>query len=107
MLNWSNDMLQQQYLSGVVQLPLAMFATFFAFLFVLVRWWRQSEWTRPTRVSLWNMAWCGAVAGVVSLFWWFPQPLGVICAAVISFTVQLSSPWLAPRRRKQLAQAAA
>jgi hypothetical protein len=55
---------------------------------------------------LWAIVWCGAIAGVVHLFWWFPLPLGVVCAAVISFTVQLASPWLSPSRRKQMAQAA-
>jgi hypothetical protein len=51
------------------------------------------------------MAWAGAVAFFVSMVWWFPQPLGLILAAVVSFTVQLASPWLAPTRRKQMAQA--
>ncbi len=84
-----------------------MYAAYFAFVFVLLRWWRHAEWTRSSHVSLWAVAWCGFIGWGVSWFWWFPQPLGLLLAAVIAFTVQLSSPWLSPSRRKELAQAAA
>ncbi len=98
--------LTEAYRAGSVQLPLPMFAAYFAFTLAIVRWWKQGEWTRPSRVSLWTMAWSGAVAWMVALLWWFPQPVGALTAAVISFTVQLASPWLSPSRRKELAQAA-
>jgi hypothetical protein len=96
--------LQENYFQGAVQMPLAMYAAYFAFLFVILRWWRLSEWTRPTRVSLWSTAWCTFIGFAMSLFWWFPQPLGLLLSAVIAFTVQLSSPWLSPSRRRELAQ---
>jgi hypothetical protein len=79
---------------------------YFATLFAVMRWWRLAEWTRSSRVSLWSIVWCSGIAFVVSLFWWFPQPLGIITAGVIAFTVQLASPWLSPSRRRQMAQAA-
>jgi hypothetical protein len=107
MLGWRSEQLWQQFdQQHVVTLPLSHFAAYFAFLFAAIRWWKQSEWTRPSRVSFWAMAWAGAAAFFVGLIWWFPQPLGILAAAVISFTVQLASPWLPPSRRKQLAQEA-
>jgi serine/threonine protein kinase len=107
-LDWRSAALEQGYdQRHAVSLPLAHYVAYFAFLFAAIRWWKQAEWTRSTRVSFWAMAWAGAAAFFLSLIWWFPQPLGIIAAAVISFTVQLASPWLPPSRRKQMAQTAA
>ncbi|HEX6960979.1 MAG TPA: serine/threonine-protein kinase [Lacipirellula sp.] len=92
------------YGEGVMNMPPAMFAAYLAFLFVVLRWWRLSESMRPVRVSLWSTAWCAFVGWAMSLFWWFPQPTGLVLAAVIAFTIQLSSPWLSPSRRRELAQ---
>jgi hypothetical protein len=105
-LEWRSEALTQGYERQAVALPLAHYAAYFAFLFAVVRWWKQSEWTRSARVSLWTIAWAGAAAFFLSFVWWFPQPLGVLAAAVVSFTVQLASPWLPPSRRKDLAHAA-
>jgi hypothetical protein len=98
------DSLQQDYMGGAVKMPPAMYAAYFAFFFVVLRWWRLSESTRSTRVSLWLTAWCGFIGWAMTFFWWFPQPMGLMLAAVIAFTVQLSSPWLSPSRRRELAQ---
>jgi hypothetical protein len=94
------------YSQSAVEMPPAIFAGYFALLFVLLRWWRIAEWTRPSRVGLWGVAWCGFVGWALTFIWWFPQPMGLILAAVTAFTVQLSSPWLAPSRRRELAQKA-
>ena len=85
-------------------LPLSMFAAYFAFLFVSLRWWRLADYGRAARVSIWSVAWCGLVGYVLSFFWWFPQPLGLEIAALIAFAVQLCSPWLSPSRRQQVAE---
>jgi hypothetical protein len=106
MLGWRSNELDSGFQSGFVNLPLPMYAAYFAFLFLVLRWWRQAEWTRGSRVNLWATAVAGAAGFFTSLLWWFPQPLGLIAAAVISFTVQLASPWLTPSRRKELAIAA-
>ncbi len=84
--------------------PLQVFAAYFAFLFVLLAWWRQAEVTRLKRVSLWLVAWCGLVAWLLHFVWWFPQPIGMLLAAVIAFTVQLSSTWMPPSRRQALVE---
>jgi hypothetical protein len=81
---------------------LAMFVTYFACLFLLVRWWRQAEYTREARLSVWHVVTCVFWALLVHLFWWFPQPAGMMVAGVIAFTTQLSSPWLPPSQRRAL-----
>jgi hypothetical protein len=105
MLGWRNESLDRAFESGSVAMPLPMFAAYFAFLFAVVRWWRMAEWTRSSQVSLWAVGWCAFIGWAVSMFWWFPQPLGILLVAAIAFTVQLSSPWLSPSRRKEMAQA--
>jgi len=88
----------------LVRLPLQVYAAYFAFLFALLAWWRQAEVTRRSRVSLWSVVWCGFVAWLLHFVWWFPQPLGLLLAAVIAFTVQFSSVWIPPSRRQALAE---
>ncbi|MCC6492249.1 MAG: serine/threonine-protein kinase [Pirellulales bacterium] len=95
------------YRQGLVQPQPGMYAAYFAFLFAVLRWWRLAEWTRMSRVSLWTIAWCGFIAWGMTFFWWFPQPIGLMLAVVIAFTIQLSSPWLSPSRRRELAQKSA
>ena len=100
------DAIQQGYSGGAVQMPMAMYAAYFAFFFLVLRWWRLCESTRSSRVSLWLTAWSAFIGWAMTFFWWFPQPMGLMLAAVIAFTVQLSSPWLSPSRRRELAQRA-
>ena len=103
---WKLGGLDSDHYHGAVMLPLTMYVAYFATLFVLLRWWRLAEWTRPSRVSLWSTAWVGFIGWALMFFWWFPQPTGMLLAAVIAFTVQLSSPWLSPSKRRELAQKA-
>ena len=80
--------------------PLLMaHAACFGTLFFLVRWWRQADPLRRTRLSLWTVLLTGVVAGLVALVWQFPQPWLPMAAAAISVSVQLASPWTNPRRR--------
>jgi hypothetical protein len=107
MFGWNVDGVQAAYNGGSVIVPLTMYVAYFAFLFVAMRWWRLAEWTRPSRVSLWSIAFAGFVGWALTFLWWFPQPTGMLLAAAIAFTVQLSSPWLSPSERRELAQKAA
>ena len=106
MFGWNVDGLQAAYQTGSVFVPLTMYVAYFAFLFVALRWWRMAEWTRPNRVSLWSTAFAGFAGWALTFLWWFPQPTGMLVAAAIAFTVQLSSPWLSPSQRRELAQKA-
>ncbi len=86
------------------ELPLQVYAAYFAFLFLLVAWWEQAESTRTTRVSVWAIIWCGFLAWLLHFVWWFPQPLGMLVAAIMSFTLQFASPWLSPSRRRAITE---
>ncbi len=74
------------------------FLAVFATLLVLVRWWRQSDPLRSARVSLWSLFITSALAGVVAWAWHFPQPWLIMVACTMSAAVQMSSPWLDPRK---------
>jgi len=77
---------------------LAVFGT----LMLLLRWWRQADPLRSSRLSLRSLVLCGVVAGVVAAGWHFPQPWLPMVAATMSVAVQLSSPWVAPPERRRL-----
>ena len=78
---------------------LLAYLAYFGFLFVLLRWWRKADPLRRSRLSVWSTAWCVACAWLLSLFWLFPQPWGIMLAAVISVSVQLASLWAPPDER--------
>lgn len=92
---------------NAVSLPAPSFVAYFALIFLLVGWWRQAEAVRGMRVNVWSILWCGFVAWLLTLFFWFPQPTGLLLAMAIAVTIQFSSPWLPPSRRRELAEAAA
>jgi hypothetical protein len=83
---------------------LVVYMTYFAFLFLLPRWWRQAEFTRDNRLSLWWLSVSMFWAWVIHLFWWFPQPTGIMAAGVMAAATQLSSPWMPPSRRRELSE---
>ncbi len=74
---------------------LAVFGTMMA----LVRWWRHSDPLRATRLSLWTMFIASALAGITAWAWHFPQPWLIMVACTMSAAVQMSSPWVHPRKR--------
>ena len=90
---------------GSTAIPsLAVYMSYFAFLFLLPRWWRQAECTRERRMSLWWVAVCVFWAWLLHFFWWFPQPTGMMAAGVIATATQLASPWMPPSRRRALTE---
>ncbi|MEQ8210006.1 MAG: bifunctional serine/threonine protein kinase/MFS transporter [Lacipirellulaceae bacterium] len=104
LLGWTSPELKQGYFDrGAVSLPLAMFASYFTILMVGLRWWRHADYTRNSRVSVWSIAVCGAASWGLSLITWFPQPVGMIVVMATAFTVQLTSHWMPPSRRRELA----
>ncbi len=66
------------------------FVVFFALLFLALSWWKQVNPLRRTRFSIWATAIC-VLCGWILMF---PQPWGLMLAAAISVSVQLSSPWV-------------
>jgi hypothetical protein len=82
--------------------PLAMaFLACFGTLFLLLRWWRQADPLRGSRLSLWSIIVSVAVAAVVASVWHFPQPWLPMVAGIISVAVQLSSPWADSRSARR------
>lgn len=84
--------------------PLAGSMAFFGGLFVLVRWWRSTEFIRRNRIGVWSIGMAALGAWLVSCVTWYPQPLGLVLAGTIALATQASSPWCPPRRRKELAR---
>ncbi|QDS97751.1 serine/threonine-protein kinase [Adhaeretor mobilis] len=103
LFRWRGGGVSDGYLNGAVSLPLTMYASYFTMLLVGLRWWRQADYTRSSRVSLWTIAVCGAASWGLSLITWFPQPVGMIVVMTVAFAVQLTSHWLPPSRRRELA----
>ncbi|MBN2578389.1 MAG: serine/threonine protein kinase [Pirellulales bacterium] len=71
----------------------------FGTLFLLVRWWRQADPLRSTRLSLKALIVTVVLAFLAADAWDFPQPWLPMLAAAISVSVQLASPWLGHHRR--------
>jgi hypothetical protein len=82
------------------------YVAYFAFLFLLARWWRQAEYTRTTRLSLWTVVVCVGAAWLLHVFWWFPQPTGMMVAGVMAMATQLASPWMPPSQRRAISERA-
>ncbi|MFO0789896.1 MAG: serine/threonine-protein kinase [Pirellulales bacterium] len=100
----THEMLGWQHDTNNVNPPIAVYMAYFAFLFLVPRWWRQSEFTRAARVSLWSVIACVGWAWLLHMFWWFPQPLGMMAAGVIAVATQLASPWMPPSQRRALSE---
>ncbi|HEY1602468.1 MAG TPA: protein kinase [Pirellulales bacterium] len=75
------------------------YLAYFGFLFFIVRWWKQADPLRSSRLSLWSVTVCVLAAALVNCVWQFPQPWGMMIAGTISLAVQLSSPWIDPQLR--------
>jgi hypothetical protein len=99
----SNELLKWPIEGTNMSISPAYYIAYFAFLFLLPRWWRQTEFTRSGRMSLWWVIVCVGWGWLLHFFWWFPQPQGMMAAGVIALATQLSSPWMPPSRRKALA----
>jgi hypothetical protein len=99
----SNELLKWPLDSTDMTVGPQYYIAFFAFLFLVPRWWRQTEFTRSGRISLWWVAGCAGWAWLLHFLWWFPQPQGMMVAGVIAVATQLASPWMPPSRRKALA----
>jgi hypothetical protein len=70
------------------------FLTYFGFVFLVPRWWRQANPLRHARLSVWSTAVVVFWAGIANMIWPFPQPWGFMLAATISIAVQMASVWI-------------
>jgi hypothetical protein len=81
------------------------YLAYFGFLFAVPRWWKSADPGRRHRLELWSTSAVVFWSWLVGLFWTFPQPWGLMVAAGSSVAVQLASPWVDPRTRRQAAAA--
>jgi hypothetical protein len=79
--------------------PSYAYLTYFGFLFFVMKWWRQANPLRHSRLSLWSVAVTVFCAGVANMLWPLPQPWGLMLAATISISVQMASTWIPIRDR--------
>jgi hypothetical protein len=92
------DLFQKTYDSSGLPMPMA-FLAYVGFLYLVPRWWRQTDPLRKTRLSVFFTGVIALWALVLHQFWFFPQPWGVMLAVTISIAVQLSSRWVLPQDR--------
>lgn len=93
----------QRLVSDAVQPTLVGYMLFFAMLFGLRCWWRQSDAFRNTRFRISSLLLTTFVGFAVPMIFVFPQHWGAGWAAAISAVVQLASAWAPPdvRRRRE------
>jgi hypothetical protein len=85
---------------------LASFLLFFGANFAALRWWRQADPTRKTRLSLWSVCVCGVAAVLFSELFRFPQIAGCLVIVATTIAVQLAAPWINHQERRQYRMAA-
>jgi serine/threonine protein kinase len=78
---------------------LAAHAAALGTLFLFMRWWRQTDPLRSTRLSVWAMIVSSLAAWLVAGLWLFPQPWLAMVACAMSAAVQLAGRWLSPHER--------
>jgi hypothetical protein len=100
-LNSHGSSFRQPHFYDAVGKPLILaHMAVFGTLFLILRWWRQTNPLRRSRMSLWAVIISGVFAFLVSMLWQYPMPWLLMAAATISVAVQLASPWLPPRARR-------
>jgi hypothetical protein len=75
----------------------ARYLSYFALVFVVMRWWKMSERRRAQRFSLFGVV-AAAFWGTVLLFLWPrpEEPYGVVALVLAAIIIQLVSPWEPP-----------
>jgi hypothetical protein len=81
---------------------MAAFLIFFTVLFGALRWWRQVDPLRRTRLSLWSVGMCIVWAAVFSHLLVFAPIWNCILAVVVSISIQLAAQWIHPDERKAI-----
>ena len=89
--------------NGVPKLLAAM--GYFGGLMLILRWWRQADPLRPTRLSM--LTTVGCVVAAILIHFVVPYPRGFLIAATMAMAVQIAAPWLNPEQRQRLVDAGA
>lgn len=103
---WHENIDLRDWFQSLKQGPsLTTFAIVFGAQFGLLRWWKQADPLRKTRLSLWTLGVTVMIAAIINCFTPFIQPWGLILVAATSLVVQISAPWYSPRQRDELRHA--
>ena len=106
----SSDLLDPEVQKNLVdangQPMLPLFLIFFGGIFVVLRWWRQSDPTRKTRLSIWSVSVCWLAAVLLSEGFQFPQIAGCLIVVATAVAIQLAAPWINQTQRRQIRMAA-
>lgn len=86
--------------SGTPMLP--AYLLYFAGLFFVLRWWRNADPLRKTRLSVIAVGFCLLWACLLNQLCQFPLPWGILLAGTISFAVQIASPYLDKEDRRRI-----
>ena len=91
--------------NNIGQPALLAYLGYFGGLMVCLRWWRQADPMRTTRMGIWATITC--VVWSIVLHMMLPLPRGFMIAATMSIAIQMSSPWLDQRRYQTEAEGVA
>jgi len=75
---------------------------FFGGLFGIMRWWRQTDSVRKTRLNVVTVSLCLIWATLFSHLLAVPLTIHCVLAVVVSVSVQLASPWIHPVIRDEI-----
>ncbi len=82
--------------------PLMKHLLIFTLLFALLRWWKQADPVRKTRLSIWSVG-SGLIWVVILSYALGTNPFWyAIIALAISSSTQLGAPWLSPSTRREI-----
>jgi hypothetical protein len=76
-------------------------ASYFALVFFTTSWWLLVDSRRELRFNPWAVLTTCFWAFLVSRVWSYPQPWGIVVAAMVVLLVQVASPWEDPARRRR------
>ncbi|WP_310821192.1 serine/threonine-protein kinase [Stratiformator vulcanicus] len=76
------------------------YASFFALLFGVRRWWRHVDSYRRYRFNISTVLVTAGVGWLLTLFVYFPHDLGPLWAAAIATIAQVAAPWTPPKDRQ-------
>ena len=97
---------QEKLVDAVGRPTLPLFLMFFGSVFVILRWWRHSDPTRKTRLSVWSVCLSWLAATLLAEAFGFPQIAACLAIVATAVATQLAAPWINQTERKQIRLAA-
>jgi hypothetical protein len=89
-----------RFATGTGEPTLAAYMAFFGMLFLLRKWWWQSDAYRPKRLKVSTALFTALLGYVLTTIIYFPHAWGIVWAVVISCVVQLAAAWTPPEERR-------